>query len=203
MYAVVYIIFQTHCIISVVVCLDQGMCDSRAVLEAIVSTAACTLLCHDSTTDVCQSCFDTVTTLHSLCFVFCSFGFCRSQVAASFVAVYKLRVISLISLAWQSVARIIIYICKAVCVSVCLLITRKRVGQLPLNCQGSSRAYRDSFGHKKLGVMGKGPENLHFFGWLGGRVVSVPDSGSEEHGFESQSQRCRVSLGPTVRTQCA
>jgi len=28
-----------------------------------------------------------------------------------------------------------------------------------------------------------------------GRVVSVPDSGSEEHGFESQSRRCRVLLG--------
>jgi len=27
------------------------------------------------------------------------------------------------------------------------------------------------------------------FGWLSGRVVSVPDSGSEEHGFESQSRR--------------
>jgi len=40
-------------------------------------------------------------------------------------------------------------------------------------------------------------------GWLGGRVVSLPDSGSEEHGFESQSRRCRVSLGQTVRTQCA
>jgi len=25
-------------------------------------------------------------------------------------------------------------------------------------------------------------------------VVSVPDSGSEEHGFESQSQRCRVAV---------
>jgi len=31
-------------------------------------------------------------------------------------------------------------------------------------------------------------------GWLGGRVVSVPDSGSEEHGFESQSRRCRVAV---------
>jgi len=31
-------------------------------------------------------------------------------------------------------------------------------------------------------------------GWLGGRVVSVPDSGSEEHGFESQSRRCRVPV---------
>jgi len=30
--------------------------------------------------------------------------------------------------------------------------------------------------------------------WLGGRVVSVPDSGSEEQGFESQSQRCRVTV---------
>jgi len=25
-------------------------------------------------------------------------------------------------------------------------------------------------------------------------VVSVPDSGSEEHGFESQSRRCRVTV---------
>jgi len=25
-------------------------------------------------------------------------------------------------------------------------------------------------------------------------VVSVPDSGSEEHGFESQSRRCRVAV---------
>jgi len=32
------------------------------------------------------------------------------------------------------------------------------------------------------------------FGWLGSRVVSVPDSGSEEHGFESQSWRCRVTV---------
>jgi len=31
-------------------------------------------------------------------------------------------------------------------------------------------------------------------GWLGGRVVSVPDSGSEEHGLESQSRRCRVTV---------
>jgi len=30
--------------------------------------------------------------------------------------------------------------------------------------------------------------------WLGGRVVSVMDSGSEEHGFESQSRRCRVTV---------
>jgi len=29
---------------------------------------------------------------------------------------------------------------------------------------------------------------------LGGRVVSVPDSGSEEHGFESQSRSCRVAF---------
>jgi len=28
---------------------------------------------------------------------------------------------------------------------------------------------------------------LFYIGWLGGRVVSVPDSGSKEHGFESQS----------------
>jgi len=25
-------------------------------------------------------------------------------------------------------------------------------------------------------------------------VVSIPDSGSEEHGFESQSRRCRVAV---------
>jgi len=25
-------------------------------------------------------------------------------------------------------------------------------------------------------------------------MVSVPDSGSEEHGFESQSRRCRVAV---------
>jgi len=31
-------------------------------------------------------------------------------------------------------------------------------------------------------------------GWLGGRVVSVPDSGSEKHGFESQSRRCQVTV---------
>jgi len=31
-------------------------------------------------------------------------------------------------------------------------------------------------------------------GRLGGRVVSVPDSGSEEHGFESKSRRCRVAV---------
>jgi len=31
-------------------------------------------------------------------------------------------------------------------------------------------------------------------GWLGSRVVSVPDSGSEEHGFESQLRRCRVAV---------
>jgi len=30
--------------------------------------------------------------------------------------------------------------------------------------------------------------------WLGGRVVSVPDSASEEHGFESQSRRYRVAF---------
>jgi len=30
--------------------------------------------------------------------------------------------------------------------------------------------------------------------WLSGWVVSVPDSGSEEHGFESQSRRCRVAV---------
>jgi len=30
-------------------------------------------------------------------------------------------------------------------------------------------------------------------GWLGGRVVSVPDSGSEKHWFKSQSRRCRVA----------
>jgi len=30
--------------------------------------------------------------------------------------------------------------------------------------------------------------------WLGGRVVSVPDSGSEEHGFESQLRRFRVAV---------
>jgi len=29
---------------------------------------------------------------------------------------------------------------------------------------------------------------------LDGRVVSVPDSGSEEDGFESQSRRCRVAV---------
>jgi len=31
-------------------------------------------------------------------------------------------------------------------------------------------------------------------GTTGGRVVSVPDSGSEEHGFDSQSRRCRVAV---------
>jgi len=36
--------------------------------------------------------------------------------------------------------------------------------------------------------------NHCFYTWLGGRVVSVPDSGSEEHGFESQSRRCRVTV---------
>jgi len=30
--------------------------------------------------------------------------------------------------------------------------------------------------------------------WLGGPAVSVPDSGSKEHGFESQSRRCRVAV---------
>jgi len=40
-------------------------------------------------------------------------------------------------------------------------------------------------------------------GWLGSRVVSVLDSGAEEPGFKSQSQRCRVTvlgklLTPTV-----
>jgi len=29
--------------------------------------------------------------------------------------------------------------------------------------------------------------------WLGSRLVSVLDSGSEDHGFESQSRRCRVT----------
>jgi len=28
----------------------------------------------------------------------------------------------------------------------------------------------------------------------GSRVASAPDSGSEEHGFESQSRRCRVAV---------
>jgi len=30
--------------------------------------------------------------------------------------------------------------------------------------------------------------------WLGSRVVSVLDSGSEGHGFKSQSRRCRVTV---------
>jgi len=30
-------------------------------------------------------------------------------------------------------------------------------------------------------------------GWLGSRVVRVLDSGSEGHGFKSQSRRCRVT----------
>jgi len=31
-------------------------------------------------------------------------------------------------------------------------------------------------------------------GWLGSRVVSVLDSGTEGHGFKSQSRRCRVTV---------
>jgi len=31
-------------------------------------------------------------------------------------------------------------------------------------------------------------------GWLGGRVVSVLDSGAEEPGFKLQPQRCRVTV---------
>jgi len=31
-------------------------------------------------------------------------------------------------------------------------------------------------------------------GWLGSRVVSVLDSGSEEHGFKSHSRRCQVTV---------
>jgi len=31
-------------------------------------------------------------------------------------------------------------------------------------------------------------------GWLGGRVVSVLDSGAEGPGFKSQSRRCRVRV---------
>jgi len=47
--------------------------------------------------------------------------------------------------------------------------------------------------------------NLRSFLKSGGRVVSVPDSGSEEHGFESQSRRCRVAvnLRQPVYTHCA
>jgi len=43
-------------------------------------------------------------------------------------------------------------------------------------------------------------------GWLGSRVVSVLDSGTEGPGFKSQSRRCRVTvLGKlfTVYTHCA
>jgi len=32
------------------------------------------------------------------------------------------------------------------------------------------------------------------FGWLGGRVVSVRDSGAEGPGFKSQPRRCRVTV---------
>jgi len=40
-------------------------------------------------------------------------------------------------------------------------------------------------------------------GWLGGRVVSVPDSGSEEHRFESVATLSSSSLRQTVHTHCA
>jgi len=44
----------------------------------------------------------------------------------------------------------------------------------------------------------KGKTNLDFTGtgspgWLGSRVVSVLDSGSEGPGFKSQSRRCRLT----------
>ena len=35
--------------------------------------------------------------------------------------------------------------------------------------------------------------DLHVFGWLGSRVVSVLDSGAEGPGFKSQPRRCRVT----------
>jgi len=31
-------------------------------------------------------------------------------------------------------------------------------------------------------------------GWFGSGMVSVLDSGSEEHGFKLQSRRCRVTV---------
>ena len=34
----------------------------------------------------------------------------------------------------------------------------------------------------------------HFACWLGSRVVSVLDSGTEGPGFKSQSRRCRVTV---------
>jgi len=52
-----------------------------------------------------------------------------------------------------------------------------------------------SFAHGPLRPEFRFPNRLlHDIGWLGSRVVSLPDSGSEEHGFESQSRRCRVTV---------
>ena len=39
-------------------------------------------------------------------------------------------------------------------------------------------------------------------GWLGSRVVSVLDSGTEGAGFKSQPRRCRVVTRQTVHTHC-
>jgi len=40
-------------------------------------------------------------------------------------------------------------------------------------------------------------------GWLGSRVVSVLNSGTEGPGFKSQSRRCRISLRQTAHTRRA
>ena len=37
-------------------------------------------------------------------------------------------------------------------------------------------------------------------GWLGSRVVSVLDSGTERTGFKSQSRRCRVTVSGKLFT---
>jgi len=57
-----------------------------------------------------------------------------------------------------------LYIRRFVCLFVSLLITREQEGRLALNFRGSSRAPGDGFWHKKLGLVGRGSENLHYFG---------------------------------------
>jgi len=50
----------------------------------------------------------------------------------------------------------------SVCLSVCLLVSQERVGRLSPNIRGSSRAPQWWLGTNNMGVVGRGPENLHF-----------------------------------------
>jgi len=96
-----------------------------------------------------------------------------------------------------------------VCVFVC---TRKCYTVNKLNFSRAYLRWRPSCVHHFDGCSAVAVCNCHYMsrltkvgtstiwvarwpsGWLGGRVVSVPDSGSEEHGFESQSRCCQVTV---------